>query len=283
MIEKVPEKEEDAQSNAAIAGSPTSSGAYAPDLRDVAPLEWYCDKFDDQREAEFQHQQDTFALQDPYGVKGTWMRIVNFLDYHDLFAFNFSGPRLPEDQERDGVTTAEAFRLILLKLWITRIEWPDEEDEGEDIADTGPPQQSHEADEWETVAGDSTTASSPAATREADTIGEDVAMTPVPEDTEADVVVAEDEGEESRSNSTSSRSQNYETPLAESVPTSPETSTPKKKSKYPIVHFAGRSRSLHIRWDPNANSHIRGKCYSLFAQYRSITQSKRNHKQSCAL
>jgi len=25
------------------------------------------------------------------------------------------------------------------------------------------------------------------------------------------------------------------------------------------VHFKGRSRSLHIRWDPNANSHIRGK------------------------
>ena len=44
--------------------------------------------------------------QDPYGVSGTWMRVVCFLDYNDLYAFNFSS-RLPDDQARDPIDTEE--------------------------------------------------------------------------------------------------------------------------------------------------------------------------------
>lgn len=31
-----------------------------------------------------------------------------------------------------------------------------------------------------------------------------------------------------------------------------------KGDRLPVVHFRGRSRSLHASWDPNANSAIRG-------------------------
>ncbi|KIX07303.1 uncharacterized protein Z518_01956 [Rhinocladiella mackenziei CBS 650.93] len=65
---------------------------------------------------------------DPYGVTGTWMRIVCFLDYHDLHEFNFEGEEIPDDQERDPILTREAFRLIRLQLRVSRIEKPGEED-----------------------------------------------------------------------------------------------------------------------------------------------------------
>lgn len=231
MIEQRAEKEEDAQSSAATAGS-TVESMDEDDMQGVPPLSWFYDNHDDRREAEFQHQQAVFATQDPYGVKGTWMRIVNFLDYHDLFAFNFSGPRLREDQEREPVTTAEAFRLILLKLWVTKIEWPDEEE--------GQPE------DWETVAGSA--ASSPTAVRSESPT--------TPENTHEDTHL--------------SGLLNEETPKKNRAESS--TSQPRIKSKYPIVHFAGRSRSLHIRWDPNANSHIRGKlvCFFIFLLIKAL-------------
>ncbi|KAG9786579.1 hypothetical protein ABEF93_004385 [Exophiala dermatitidis] len=69
---------------------------------------------------------------DPYGVTGTWMRIVCFLDYNDLYAFNFESGDIPEDQERDPITTREAFRLIRLQLRVKAIEHPGEED-GKDL------------------------------------------------------------------------------------------------------------------------------------------------------
>lgn len=211
MTAKEVGRDEDAQSSAATTGS-TANGS-EEDENDVPSLDWFYDRYDDRKEAEFQHQQAVFATQDPYGVKGTWMRIVNFLDYHDLFAFNFTGRRPPDEDEREPVETSEAFRLILLKLWVTSIEWPDEED--------GQPE------DWETIAGSEP--SSPTASRY--DITEDVARERSPPS------VAQE---------------------TSATPT-PTNCSPKKKSKYPIVHFAGRSRSLHIRWDPNANSHIRGK------------------------
>lgn len=44
---------------------------------------------------------------DPYGVTGTWMRVVCFLDYNDLYAFNFSNPELPAEQAREPIDTQE--------------------------------------------------------------------------------------------------------------------------------------------------------------------------------
>ncbi|KIW31143.1 uncharacterized protein PV07_02817 [Cladophialophora immunda] len=74
---------------------------------------------------------------DPYGVTGTWMRIVCFLDYNDLYRFNFErNVDIPMSQERDPITTREAFRLIRLQLHVTRIE--EQEEKGEDGRDLLP-------------------------------------------------------------------------------------------------------------------------------------------------
>ncbi|EGP84676.1 uncharacterized protein MYCGRDRAFT_75577 [Zymoseptoria tritici IPO323] len=61
--------------------------------------------------------------QDPFGVSGSWMRVVCFLDYNDLYSFNFT-ERIPEGQARDGIETEEAIRLIRIKLQVTRIDPP---------------------------------------------------------------------------------------------------------------------------------------------------------------
>lgn len=46
--------------------------------------------------------------QDPYGVTGTWMRVVCFLDYNDLYAFNFPrGQATPADEIRQPIDTEE--------------------------------------------------------------------------------------------------------------------------------------------------------------------------------
>jgi hypothetical protein len=68
------------------------------------------------------------AVQDPYGVTGTWMRIVCFLDYSDLYNFNFDGPRPPDSEEREPINTREAFRLIKLKMHVTAVDTPGEDD-----------------------------------------------------------------------------------------------------------------------------------------------------------
>lgn len=43
---------------------------------------------------------------DPYGISGSWMRVVCFLDYNDLYAFNFT-ERIPEGQSREPIDTEE--------------------------------------------------------------------------------------------------------------------------------------------------------------------------------
>ncbi|KAL1861671.1 hypothetical protein VTK73DRAFT_6979 [Phialemonium thermophilum] len=75
--------------------------------------------------------------QDPYGVSGTFMRIVCFLDYSDFFAFNFPlTERSPHDvlpdMPRPALEFEEATRLILMKLHVTKIEPPGEGD-GKDL------------------------------------------------------------------------------------------------------------------------------------------------------
>lgn len=44
--------------------------------------------------------------QDPYGVTGTWMRVVCFLDFNDLYAFNFA-PGLRALDERPAIDIEE--------------------------------------------------------------------------------------------------------------------------------------------------------------------------------
>ncbi|KAK4993389.1 hypothetical protein LTR66_006024 [Elasticomyces elasticus] len=66
--------------------------------------------------------------QDPYGVTGTWMRVVTFLDYNDLYHFNFAPDDLLNDEPRMPIETEEAIRLIRMKLRVTKIVPPGEDD-----------------------------------------------------------------------------------------------------------------------------------------------------------
>ena len=56
------------------------------------------------------------------------MRIVCFLDYNDLYAFNFENGWIPLSQEREPIETREAFRLIRLQLHVVSVEMPDPEE-----------------------------------------------------------------------------------------------------------------------------------------------------------
>ena len=60
----------------------------------------------DEELAKIRELQPSIDSLDPYGVTGTWMRIVCFLDYNDLYAFNFSS-RIPDDQPREPIDTEE--------------------------------------------------------------------------------------------------------------------------------------------------------------------------------
>ena len=66
--------------------------------------------------------------QDPYNVTGTWMRVVCFLDYNELHAFNFGDDQLAPDQPRKPLDTEEATRLITMKIHVTKIQAPGEDD-----------------------------------------------------------------------------------------------------------------------------------------------------------
>ena len=66
--------------------------------------------------------------QDPYNVTGTWTRVVCFLDYTELFEFNFGGDQPEPDEPRKPIDTDEATRLILMKIQVTKIEAPGEDD-----------------------------------------------------------------------------------------------------------------------------------------------------------
>ncbi|KAF2825229.1 hypothetical protein CC86DRAFT_325183 [Ophiobolus disseminans] len=62
-------------------------------------------------------------LKDPYGVSGVWSRIVCFLDYNDLYNFNFDTQalRIPPDQPRAPLSTEEAIRHIHMDIQVTRV------------------------------------------------------------------------------------------------------------------------------------------------------------------
>ncbi|ORY04973.1 hypothetical protein BCR34DRAFT_572371 [Clohesyomyces aquaticus] len=60
-------------------------------------------------------------LKDPYGVSGKWFRIVCFLDYTDLYAFNFGPIQPPPDAPREPIQTEEAIRHIIMDFRVTRV------------------------------------------------------------------------------------------------------------------------------------------------------------------
>ncbi len=69
-------------------------------------------------------------LRDPYNVSGVWSRIVCFLDYNDLYHFNFDedAVRWPSDVPRDPIVTEEAIRHIMMDIKVTDVKPADEAD-----------------------------------------------------------------------------------------------------------------------------------------------------------
>ncbi|KAF5017448.1 hypothetical protein F66182_10618 [Fusarium sp. NRRL 66182] len=75
----------------------------------------------------------SLEARDPYGVTGTWLQIVCFLDYSDFFSFNFTDPEfIAPNAPRPPLDVGEATRLIMKRLHVTSIEAPGPED-GQDL------------------------------------------------------------------------------------------------------------------------------------------------------
>ncbi|CAN9089616.1 unnamed protein product [Alternaria alternata] len=65
-------------------------------------------------------------MKDPYGAEGIWARIVCFLDYNDLYNYNFSSDaiKVPSDEPRGALDTDEAIRHIVMDLRVTDVTAP---------------------------------------------------------------------------------------------------------------------------------------------------------------
>lgn len=74
---------------------------------------------------------------DPFDVTGTWLRVVCFLDYSELFQFNFGLDAehhytLEEKPDMPPLDTEEAVRMIVMRLKVTKIRAPNvDSDDGE--------------------------------------------------------------------------------------------------------------------------------------------------------
>ncbi|KXH46654.1 F-box domain-containing protein [Colletotrichum salicis] len=69
-------------------------------------------------------------LEDPYGVAGTWLRVVCFIDYNDFFHYNFPvGEAVPPvEVQRPPLDVGEATRIILMKMHVVDVQPPGEDD-----------------------------------------------------------------------------------------------------------------------------------------------------------
>ncbi|KAE9984218.1 hypothetical protein BLS_002812 [Venturia inaequalis] len=97
------------------------------------PMPRFMDTMDKNLKAELNFLHGTSIIQepepplealDPYGVTGTWRRVVCFLDYNDLYSFNFGGYEPNDSRPRPPIIMQEAIRLITMKLRVERIEAP---------------------------------------------------------------------------------------------------------------------------------------------------------------
>lgn len=66
--------------------------------------------------------------QDPYNITGTWIRIVCFVDYNELYSFNFREGSPKTGRPRPPFGADEAIRLITKRIRVTKIESPGEDD-----------------------------------------------------------------------------------------------------------------------------------------------------------
>ncbi|CAK7228008.1 hypothetical protein SCUCBS95973_006737 [Sporothrix curviconia] len=94
---------------------------------------------------------DTVPLDklDPYGVTGTWMRLVSFLDYSDFAAYNFPENENRRQNRADNMPrppfqAEEELRMIIMHIHATKIEMPKESrDEGPLAVNDGPYDNTH--------------------------------------------------------------------------------------------------------------------------------------------
>jgi len=69
------------------------------------------------------------SQRDPFSITGTWLRVVCFLDYSELFQFNFGLDSehhytLEEKLDMPPLDTEEAVRMIVMRLKVTKIRAP---------------------------------------------------------------------------------------------------------------------------------------------------------------
>jgi len=70
---------------------------------------------------------------DPYGVTGVWLRVVCFIDYTDFFVYNFAADAQPPPHvPRPALQAGEVTRIILMRIYVTKVEPPGPED-GQDL------------------------------------------------------------------------------------------------------------------------------------------------------
>lgn len=71
-------------------------------------------------------------LEDPYGISGAWLRVVGFVNYNELFRYNYSWHTPPPGIPLPPLDTEEARRILLMDLVATKID-PPGQDDGQDL------------------------------------------------------------------------------------------------------------------------------------------------------
>ncbi|KAH8597805.1 hypothetical protein B0O99DRAFT_616829 [Bisporella sp. PMI_857] len=67
---------------------------------------------------------------DPYNITGTYIRIICFLDFHELHHYNFtsqSSQTISNNEPRPPLATQEAIRILHMELKVTAIKYPGDE------------------------------------------------------------------------------------------------------------------------------------------------------------
>ncbi|PBP23681.1 F-box [Diplocarpon rosae] len=105
-----------------IANSVTTSaweGANPKSFKNMHLVGW--------EEADGEEERDSLP-EDPFGIEGTWMRVVCFLDFHEFFAYNFNSATLSQRLPRPPLQTNEAIRFIIMQLSVAYMEPPSPND-----------------------------------------------------------------------------------------------------------------------------------------------------------
>jgi hypothetical protein len=76
---------------------------------------------DSETEQEKREQEERDA-KDPFGVSGTWLRVVSFMDWTDLHSYNFPHAVLPYRFHKAQIFDRQETRLIVMSVKVARVE-----------------------------------------------------------------------------------------------------------------------------------------------------------------